>query len=221
MKQKSSVLAATLIVLILFSVIVFVVPIPKTGVFWLSYVFAVIAVVAQLGFVYVAFGGGSPAKSKFYGFPVFRIGMLYLIVQVALSLVFMLLGGLVPLWLPFLLYVVVLGLAAVGLIAADNVRDAVQMVDEKRIASTAVMERLRQDAEALKVVYPELDKLAEALRYSDPVATDATVPLERQLHSMLVDYQKLPDYTSRVRCNKQMLDLLAQRNALCKAGKTK
>ena len=72
MKQKYSVLAVEIIALVLFSLIVFIAPIPKTGVFWLSYVFALIALISQLAFVYVAFGSGTSARSRFYGFPIFR-----------------------------------------------------------------------------------------------------------------------------------------------------
>lgn len=221
MKQRLSAFVVDIIVLILFSVIVFVIPIPKTGVFWLSYVFALLAIVSQLGFAYVAFCNGESARSKFYGFPVFRIGLLYLIVQMALSLVFMLLLNWMPVWIPFLLYVILLGVASIGLIAADNVRDTVSLVEEKQHRNTSMMRLLRQDAEALMVRYPELSDFAEQLRCSDPVSTSATADLEQQLHRMLVGFCQLPDLASRVRVSNQMMDMLLQRNVLCKSSKRK
>lgn len=221
MKQKFSVLAVDLIVLILFSVIVFVVPIPKNGVFWISYVFAVLAVVAQLGFGYVAFSGTSTARSKFYGYPIFRIGIIYLVVQLIMSVVFMLIGKWVPLWLPFLLYVVALGVAAVGLIAADNVRDTVAAVEEKQAENVQVIRMMRRNADALKVNFPELSDFAEQLHYSDPVSTQATAALEQQLQNMLVAYPQQPDQASRIRMKNQMLELLNQRNVVCKSSKSR
>ena len=221
MKQKFSVLAVDLIVLILFSVIVFVVPIPKSGVFWLSYIFAVLAIVALPGFAYVAFQDGTSARSKFYGFPIFRVGFVYFVVQLCLSVVFMLLGNLVALWIPFLLYVVALGVAAIGLIANDNVRDAVHMVEEKQADSTYAMRMLRRNADALKVTYPELESFAEQLHYSDPVSTQATEYFEQQLQTMLQGYQQQPDQAARLRVRDHMLSVLEQRNVVCKSSKTR
>lgn len=221
MKQKFSVLAVDLIVLILFSVIVFVVPIPKNGVFWISYLFAVLAVVSQLGFAYAAFSGTSTAKSKFYGYPIFRIGIIYLAVQMIMSVVFMLIGKWIPLWLPFLLYVVALGLAAVGLIAADNVRDTVMEVEEKHAENIQVMRMMRRNADVLKVNFPELSEFAEQLRYSDPVSTRATESVEQQLQNMMAAYPTQPDQASRIRLKNQMMDLLAQRNVICKSSKSR
>ena len=221
MKQKYSVLAVAGILLVLFSLIVFIAPIPKTGVFWLSYVFAVIAIAAQLGFTYVAFAGGTSARSRFYGFPIFRIGGIYLVVQVALSLAFMLLGSWIKLWIPALAYVIVLALAAIGLIAADNVRDSVRLVEKKQADNTAAMRQLRRRAEVLAQRYPELSELSEALRYADPVSTAASERFEEQMCAMLEQVEQGPDEAVRVRLKNQLLELLSQRNAVCKSSKTR
>lgn len=221
MKQKYSVLAVAAIVVVLYSLIVFLVPFAKTGVFWLSYVFTLIALLAQLVFTQVAFGGGTSARSRFYGYPIFRIGMIYLAVQVVLSLVFMLLGAWIPMWIPTLCYIIVIGLAAIGLIASDNVRDSVRVVEEKQADNTAFLRSLRRNASVLAGQYPELESLAEALRFADPVSTTASEPYERQLGEMLGQVQACPDESSRVRLKNQMMDLLSQRNAVCKSSKTR
>lgn len=221
MKQKYSVIAVAAIVLVLFSLIVFIAPIPKTGVFWLSYAFAVLAIVAQLGFVYVAFSGGTSARSRFYGYPVFRIGIIYLVVQVALSLVFMLMGKWVPMWVPTLAYLVVLALGAIGLIAADNVRDSVRLVEEKQAENTGRMRSLRRAADVLAQQYPEVSDLAEALHYADPVSTTASEVYEQQMFELLEALKNSPDEAARIRCKNQLLETLSQRNAVCKSSKTR
>lgn len=221
MKQKYSVLAVTAILLVLFSLIVFIAPIPKTGVFWLSYVFALIALVSQLAFVYIAFGGGTSARSRFYGFPIFRIGIIYLVVQLILSVVFMLLGKWVALWIPALLYLVVLGLAAIGLIAADNVRDSVRVVEKKQADNTAMMRHLRRTAKVLSTSYPEIEPLAEALGYADPVSTKASEDYEHDLCDLLEQVETCGDAEGRVQLKDQMMELLTQRNAILKSSKTR
>ncbi len=221
MKQKYSVLAVEIIALVLFSIIVFVAPFPKTVVFWFSYVFSIIALAAQVGFLHVAFQGGTSVRSKFYGYPIFHIGIIYLVVQLALALIFMIIGQLVPLWIPFLLYMIVLCLAAVGLIAADNVRDSVILVEEKQAANTGAMRMLRRTAEAMQSTYPEMKEVAEQLRYSDPVSTQASAPYEQQLQAMLETIPQTADEAGRVRVKNQIMEVLAQRNAVCKSSKTR
>lgn len=221
MKQKYSILIVAGIVLVLYSLIVFVVPFPKNGVFWLSYVFTLISLAAQLVFVQVAFGGGMSVRSRFYGFPIFRIGMIYLAVQVVLSLVFMIIGQWIPMWIPTLCYLVVLGMGAIGLIAADNVRDSVRLVEEKQADNTVFMRNLRRNADVLAKQYPELEALSEALHFADPVTTVASEPYERQLGELLAQIQTCPDEPNRVRLKNQMLELLDQRNAVCKSSKTR
>lgn len=221
MKQKYSVLAVAGIALVVFTLVVFLAPLVKTAVFWVSYLFALVAMAAQIGFVYVAFAGGTSARSRFYGYPIFRIGMCYLGVQVVLSLVFMLLAKWVPLWLPTLCYLVILGLAAIGLIAADNVRDSVYLVEEKQASNTVWMRTLRRNADVLAARYPEVQALSEDLHYADPVSTSATEALERKLGDMLAQVEACPDEQSRVRLVNQMKELLTQRNAVCKSSKTR
>lgn len=221
MKQKYSVLAVEVIALVLFSLIVFIAPIPKTGVFWLSYIFAVIALAAQLAFVYIAFGSGTSARSRFYGFPIFRIGIIYLVIQLILSLVFMLLGKWVPAWIPSILYIVILGLAAIGLIAADNVRDSVRVVEKKQADNTAMMRHLRRTAQVLASSYPEVSPLEEALRYADPVSTKASEAYEHDLCDLLEQVGNCETAEERSAMTDEMQELLNQRNAVLKSSKTR
>lgn len=221
MKQKNSILAVEVIALVLFSLVVFIAPIPKNGVFWLSYIFAVIALVAQLAFVCVAFSGGNSARSRFYGFPIFRIGMIYLIVQLILSLVFMLLGTWVAAWIPAILYILVLGFAAIGLIAADNARDAVRLVEKKQADNTAMIRHLRRTAQVLAASYPEVAPLEEALRYADPVSTMASDAYEHDLCDLLEQMSALETSEERAVLTVQMQEILNQRNAVLKSSKTR
>ncbi len=113
------------IVLVVYNVIVFAIPFPKTSVFFLSWAFTLASFGAQIYVIYTAFYQGEGIKSKFYGWPIARIGVCYLALQLALGLVFIAVGiaVMVPLWLPLVLYVVLLGAAAVGLISVDAMRD--------------------------------------------------------------------------------------------------
>jgi len=221
MKQKYSVLIVTAIVLVLFSLIVFLVPFYRGGVFWLSYVFTLIAIAAQLGFLHVAFAGGKNARSKFYGFPIFRIGAIYVVVQLVLAVIFMLIGKWVAAWIPALLYLLVLGFAAIGLIAADNVRDSVVLVEKKQAENTYLMRTLRRNSDVIARKYPEFADLAESMHYADPVSSVASEPYERQLQELLTQVEQCSDDQSRMQLKNQLEELLVQRNDICKASKSR
>ena len=66
----------------LVSVITFVVPAERSTAFWIAYAFTAVAFVAQIGIWKIALGKGETLKSKFLGFPVVHIGVVYLIIQV-------------------------------------------------------------------------------------------------------------------------------------------
>ena len=93
-KNKLRFTVALAAVLIAFSVIAFVVPFVKNGCFWLSYIFAVLAIAVQFYAMPKAMSG--EARSKFYGFPILRISFAYLVIQLLLSFVFMALAKWVP-----------------------------------------------------------------------------------------------------------------------------
>ena len=121
MKNKNSVRGLVIlgIVLAAWLVIVLAVPFVKNGVYWLSFVFTLIAFLAQLYIFKISFRNGESVRSKFYGFPIARLGVVYLAVQLVLGLLVMALAKWVPTWVGVILFAVTLAAAAVGCVAAD------------------------------------------------------------------------------------------------------
>ena len=185
-KNKLRFYVAIAIIFVVLTVIAFALPLAKTATFWISYIFAVIALAVQIYAYPKAFEGES-VKSKFYGFPIARITTIYLIAQLVLSLICMLAGKWVPVWIPLILSVVMLGAAAVGFIAAEGMRDEVERQDVVHKANVGTMRALQskavfitnqcEDASTKKA----LDAFAEALRFSDPVSSDALADIEENL----------------------------------------
>lgn len=218
------------VVLVVYNVLAFALPFPKTAVFAVSYLFTTIAILAQIYVIRTAFYRGEGVKSKFYGFPIAKLGVIYLAVQLIAGLVFMALGLIVPVWLPLALYVVLLGVAAAGFVAADAARDEVVRQEVKlekdvsRIrefqAKGRALVALNQVSEAAR----PLEKLAENLRFSDPVSSEALTEIEDQLAECLtqlqeaVSAQKTEQILSVCR---EAEHILAERNQLCKLSKAK
>ena len=227
-ERRKTLLLVLLVVAVIFSGVAFIIPFPKGGVFWIAYIAELIAVGLQVPVFKIAFDGQEELRSKVLGFPVFRVGYLYLGVQTALSLALFALGfvEMFPVWLAALLCVIVLGVAVVCSLTADVARDVVQKSETNQKAKVSWMENMRTLSAGLPAMAEDsalkkaLADLAEDFRFSDPVSSDATAAAENELESKLREVSgKLtsgsvtPDEVQTIR------KLLAQRNVMCKAGK--
>lgn len=209
-----------------FTLIVFVVPwIKKNEIFWLAYAFSVFAIIIQLYVQPKAFAQATSLRSKFYGFPIARIGALYLIVQLALSLLFMILASVVPMWLIIIVFVLLLAAASIGFIAVDATRDAVELQDQRLKESVSLMRSLRSKVNLLATqcvgtsAEREVNKLADAFRFADPVSNDGLVEIEQELSSVVNSLAQaiaggnIEDAVSLAEQSRAKLD---ERNQLCK-----
>ena len=215
------------ILFVALSIIAFVLPLQKTVIFWLSYIFAVIAIAVQIYAYPKAFDRPS-VKSKFYGFPLARVSTIYLIAQLALSLIFMIVGKWVPIWIPVVLFVLMFCVTAIGFIAAEGVRDEVERQDVLHKANVSTMRALQskavfiasqcEDAETKKA----LDAFAEALRFSDPVSGDALTDIEENLTGLVEELGNAvmdKDFPAASTLCAKASALLADRNRMCKLNK--
>ena len=219
------------IVFAVFSVIAFVVLFKNNAVFWVSYAFAAVAALVQLYSYPKAFDfEGHDVRSKFYGFPLARLSTIFLAAQLTLSLLFMILGlfAKIPAGIPVVLFVVLLGGFAVGFIAADTMKEEIERQDVVHKANVGTMRALQskavfvasqcEDAETKKA----LDAFAEALRFSDPVSSDALTDIEENLTGLVEELGNAvldKDFeAARTLCAKAST-LLADRNRMCKLNK--
>ena len=230
-KNRLRLYVSIFIIFVLFSVIAFAAPFERNTVFWLSYIFAVVALAAQLVVQPSALDlDGHDVRSKFYGFPLARIATVYLIVQLTLSLVFMALckNMEIKTWVPLIAYVLISGISAIGFIAADAMKDEVVRQDTVHKANVGAMRALQskaifvagqcEDAEAKKA----LNALAEALRFSDPVSNSSTTDIEENLAGLLEELGSAvmdKDYAAAKTLCAKASTLLADRNRMCKLNK--
>jgi hypothetical protein len=226
-KNAKRIMVILAVALIVFSVTAFAFPFKRNGMFWMSYVFGVLAIVMQLYVCKVAFQGTDTVKSKFYGFPVAQIGIIYMAVQLVLSLIFMVLATITPVWIALVLYVLLMGIAVIGFIAADASRDEMERQDVKIQTGTSCMTTLRSLVYTLmeQCDNPEskkqLGKLADEFQYSDPVSSEALKEIEQELENLVSQIQIAvcnhdEDISTLVL---KTQNTLAARNRLCKLNK--
>ena len=228
-KNKIRVITFAAIALVVFNVIAFVIPIPKSAVFWVAYIFGMLAIAAQLLFMNVAFSGKEDIRSKFYGFPIARIGVIYGACQLLLSFAAMALGAFIPVWVPVVVFVIIAAAAGVGLISTDMVREEIEKQDEKLVKDVSRMRSLQSKMNVLisqtdagGELKTALDKLADEIKYSDPVSSSATEQIEDELNFNIEELQKAivdGDNTSALTICKKTSGILAERNRLCKLNK--
>lgn len=226
-KNKTRFFIVLAILFAVFTVIAIALPLAKTATFWLSYIFAVIALAVQIYAYPKAFAGES-VKSKFYGFPIARITTVYLIAQLALSLIFMLAAKWVPAWIPVILFAVLLGAAAIGFITAEGMRDEVERQDVVHKADVGTMRALQSKARAIAAqcegdeARKALARLSDDLSYSDPVSSPAIADAETELAACIDNLQQAVVDGSEEEiltlCRKAAA-ALAERNRLCKLNK--
>lgn len=216
------------ILLILYLLIVFLIPFVKTAVFWVSFVFTLIAFCVVAASIYIAFVKNPDAKSKFYGFPIARIGVIYGVAQFLAGLLLMALGKWVPVWLAVLVYAIGLGAAVIGLISADAVAEQIHVQDAKLKKDVAAMRAIQSKLSVLPGQCEDpatakcLTQLAEELRFSDPVSSEATRESEADLNALADELQKAvleKDTAAAQSLCKRCQVVLTERNRLCKLGK--
>ena len=216
------------ILLAVFSTIAFAAPFCMTATFWIAYVSGLIAILLQIYFFSISFSKGKGVKSKFYGFPIARIGLAYLVAQMVLSIIEMIFAEDIPAWVAIIINVVVLGVVAIGCIGAEIARDEVVRQDVQVKKNVANMQSLQALSAGLpnqcsdESLKKDLQKLADEFKYSDPVSSAATEAMEADLGAQLQQLKNAlnsGDYEAARSFCSNLLNGLSERNRACKLGK--
>lgn len=206
------------IVFALFNVIAFVIPTDKTATFWTAYVFSVVAFAVQIPLWKIALGKKDTLKSKFLGIPVIHVGLTYLIIQLIAFTVFMIFPTL-PVWLAIVVCAIILATSTLCAIAGQAGANEISRVEEKIKVKRAFIQFLQTDIEMLVESEPEaetkaaLKKLAEKVRFSDPMSHEMLSELESRITAKIEEIKTAADKKSLIT---EIELLLIERNKKCK-----
>lgn len=213
---------------VLFNVIAFVVPGLEgqekyTASFWIGYIFITLSFAGQLICGYVALKA-SDLQKMFYNISLITTSYIGLI----LSFVF---GGLcmfipaLPYWVGAILCAALLAFNVISVMKASASIDLVSAVDEKLKVQTIFVKSLIVDAECLvdraksEDVKAECKKVYEAVRYSDPMSSEALSSLESEI---TIKFAKFSDAVAAADTEavsemvSELLILINERNKKCK-----
>ena len=206
------------ILFVLISIIAFAVPTVKTATFWIAYVFTAAAFAAQIGIWKTALGKEGTLKSKFLGFPVVHIGIVYAIIQVIAFAVF-LFAPTLPTWSAIVACSVIAGISAVCMISADAGRNEIERVEAKVQKKVVYIRELQADIELLADnetnadVKTALTQLAEKIRFSDPMSNEQLADFEDKISTKI---EELKTTSSQLEIITELNSLLDERNKKCK-----
>lgn len=220
MKKKNGYLILGLI-FIVFTVISFVPPFTRTAVFWLSYLFGLLAIGIQVP-IWNKMLKGESLKSRFLGFPILYIGVAYLIVQLVLSVIMMAVPG-IPIWIACIVDVVILAGTCLFIVSGNVAKSAIEKSEEKIQTKTGFIKQMKADVDVLLTkesdpqVKKELSALANDIRYSDPMSGEETEEIEERIAMMIASLASGGDNKSGI--ISEIRELVKQRNIKCKAFK--
>lgn len=216
------------VLLVLYILVAFLIPFVHTATFWVSLVFTLIAFGVVGASFYIAFIINPDAKSRFYGFPIAKIGAIYGLVQLIAGMLFMALAALVPAWVAVLVYAIALGAAVIGLISAEAVAEEIHNQDAKLKKDVTLMRSLQSKLNQMAAqcdnpdAAAEVKRFAEEMRYSDPVSSEALADIEADLAAAVDELQSAAvdgDSASVKQLCRKASGILAERNRLCKLNK--
>ena len=120
-----------IILLVAFNVFTFTIPVLRTKGFWIAYAFGMFAILYQLYVISVVCSKKN-AKGVFYGFPVARLGIYYLLIQMAVSVTQITMARITAGRVAMLVNGLIFAFPVIGFITTVTVRDEISRQEKKQ-----------------------------------------------------------------------------------------
>ncbi len=228
MTNKSTKLAAMgLIALLTYNILFFIVFgfEDHTAVFWTSWVFMLVAFATIAGFMLTMGKGGMLVRDWLFGYPLVKHSFIYIVIELILSIIFVLLEDSVPFALVFATQFLILAVYLIFAISCFLAKQTIQEIKTKVDDKSRYIKLLRADTEMMvtkcqnPVLKEQCRKFAEAVRYSDPMSNDILFELEKELALAVSDCDRAISEQNEDEAfallNKANM-LLQERNKKCK-----
>lgn len=199
------------------------------GAFWVSYVFMLLAFATLTISGYLLKSRNMQPRDWLFGYPVLKHCTIYIILELISSVLFM---GLdykdCPWGIAFAVQMILLAVHLVFIISCFIAKEMIEDVQTNVKVRTSKIKLLQIDVEMIAESTNNIEikeafvKLAEQVRYSDPMSSDALNDLEEQI-TYVVGQAKtsasMNDVESSLTLCKKASLLLNERNKKCKVFK--
>lgn len=229
-------LIAWAIMFVLFNVVVIALPKETTiagitytklgGLSWITLILFELCFVGHLVCTWFACKQNK-LTGTFYRLPLIRLSYACVIVTLVLGGLAMAIPNL-PSWVPLIVALLVMAIYVFSILKAAAAAEVVEQIDEKVKVQTAFIRDLTVDASTLMTraksepVKNACKKVYEAVRYSDPMTSEALADVESRIRAEFDAFTDavLSDNADAVNASAdELLTLIAERNQKCKAGK--
>jgi len=215
-------IAVTVILFAVYNTVVFVIPFKRDGGFWTGYAFSVVAIcLAAFVFIY-AISNKSP-NSRFFGMPLVKVALGYLIAQLPIGLLEMSLSF-IPFKYGIALNTILFGGCIIALIVANAAKENSQNIEEHFNAKIKNIRVLQTKVELLvarasdESTKKTLKALAEKIRYSDPMSSPELAELEDKIKGKIDSLAEALNNAGvdavKALCDELQL-LFTERNKMC------
>lgn len=230
--KKNRFLIMTAVAIIMLNIVLFVSPVRKTLVFYVSDIFIIAAAILLLLSRHLAFRDNrneNAPRSRFFGWPILRAGIIGCSIIVIVNIIFIFLQQFSEeyLWIIFAINVVLFGVTGFGMIEADDSRKFAEEHRVHRKRNTEIMKSLRLQSNQMadtcssSSLQKGLKRMAEEFRYSDPNSSFDTVSIEEELQDELKILETLieTDEDKALKQIDKIEKLLKKRNLMALMGK--
>ncbi|MDO4623176.1 MAG: hypothetical protein Q4B22_09505 [Eubacteriales bacterium] len=226
--KKNAAMTAAIygILFLVYNILVFLIFKEKNGVFWMSYVFGVLAFIVQFASMYFALSSPD-MEAVFYGIPLASLSLYYFFAAMFASVVFMIFK-IAPFKLALIVQLLILAAYAVAALLALLSRNTVQDINNTVRDNAAAIHRLNVDVDMLipqakdPAVRKALQRVSETVKYSDPMSNEHVVQIEDQIMRAVNDLQVFVGYNDNekaIQACRHIEMLFLQRNRTLKATK--
>lgn len=219
-------LIAWLIAIVTFHIVIIVLPGQKTGAFWLGYFVILLTFAGQLACAWY-YMRENDVRKRFLNVQIVVISYTTLILNVIIGILCIVVTD-IPIWIGVIACTLLFAFSAISVIAVMAGAGKVSALDDKIEVQTGFIKGLREQTDLLlaQVKSEEMrnlaKKVADAVRYSDPVSVKAVEKIEEEITVKFILF------SSAVTANngkdakdiqETLLLLLKQRNESCKRMK--
>ena len=230
-KDNIKSISIAVIVLAIYNIIFWAIPFKHNGTFVGAYIFGTVALLAQVAVLVLAWRNVDTLKEKIYAFPIVRMGMIYGIIQLAVSLLFAIAASFIegmPAWIVCVISAILLGVFAILVLMTDTTREEIVEIEEEEERRTVQVKTFRINIDSImrrtddKVLLAKLTKLSETAKYSDPVSSDELFEIEEKITAKINELESavcMNNIETAMNMAEQVIDLLEDRNQQCKTFK--
>lgn len=224
MKKPAIVYIVSFIILVIFNVIAFSVPIPKTPSFWIAYGFTFLAILIQ-GFVWkYTQDKVNDIKSLYLHIPILKVAYTYFIIQ-AIGFILVLCYPILEWWISLIGCVLIFGISCICLIAADVTKDIIDENNEEFSEISKIETKVKEKVFFIKscqaeieilfnvekdpTIKEKLNSLKDIIKYSDPMTHESLCDLEDKIKTKIEELKNSNDKSSLI---EEISNLIKERN---------